>query len=107
MCRVLGLLRREGVWEILRNFRIVKGLATESNFDWRDFLRPGCLVAVVGLLLILGAIVGYALNTPGSEDMVENLQNRGGGIKYLGWLVVGIGCSILGALMAFVDFRRT
>ncbi len=84
----------------------MKGLVAESRFEWSYLLRPGCLIAFLGLLVILGSIIGYAFHAPGSDDMVESLQNRGGGIKYLSWLVLGVGCSILGALIAFVEFRR-
>lgn len=82
-------------------------LNPSSRFSLKDLLRPGCLVGSVGALIIAGCIFKYAWANH-NVDLVANpeMVATGGSIKAMVWLVVGIGVSLLGALLTYVDFTR-
>jgi len=82
-------------------------LNAASGFSWKDFLRPGCLIGLIGLLIIAISIVRYAWGNH-NVDLLANPEAvaAGGSVKIMVWLVVGIGVSIFGALLAYVDYSR-
>lgn len=79
----------------------------KTGFTWRDLLRPGCLIGLVGIAIILGSLIAYSFSNP-STDLVANPEavRPGGSIKMLVWMVGGVGVTIFGALIAFLEFRN-
>lgn len=79
-----------------------------ANWSWKDVFRPGCLLALLGATILLVCIVKYAWTNHG-VDLIENpeLANSGAGsIKTMVWMVIGVGMTLFGALLSYVDFTR-
>lgn len=78
-----------------------------ERFTIKDFFRPGCLIGTAGALLIAGCILKYAWANH-NVDLAANpeLVATGGSIKAMVWIVVGIGLSLFGALLTYIDFSR-
>jgi hypothetical protein len=74
-----------------------------EQFSWRDLLRPGCVLGLAGLTLILVAIVRTWWSTP--EDPLL-MTNTGSSVKMMVWMVVGVGITLFGALLSYLDFTR-
>lgn len=83
-------------------------LTPSSKFQLRDLLRPGVVIGGVGMLLIAFCIVKYAWSNHGI-DVVANpeLATQGTStVKTMVWMVCGVGLTLFGALLTFLDFTR-
>lgn len=78
-----------------------------ARFSWRDLLRPGCIVGLLGVAVMVVAVLKVAWSNH-NVDLAANpeLAASGGTVKMMVWLVVGIGMSIFGALLSYVDYSR-
>ena len=78
-----------------------------ARFGWRDLLRPGCLVALAGLVLMAVNLFS-AFWSQHRVDLNTNpeLVASGGTIKAMVWLVVGVGLVLLGALLSYLEYSR-
>ena len=78
-----------------------------ARFCWRDLLRPGCLVGLVGLAVMTVSIFKLAWANHNIDPTANpELLSGGGTVKTMVWLVVGIGTALFGALLSYVDYSR-
>lgn len=77
-----------------------------ERLSWRDFLRPGCLIGLVGLAIVAIAIVRtWWVSAPVGADALW-VNTTGSSIKMMVWMVVGVGLALFGALLSYVEFTR-
>lgn len=80
-----------------------------SKFRFKDLLlRPGCIVTVLGFIILAVAVAVYSHRT-GNVDYMnhpEQIARPGANIKIMVWMVGGIVTMIVGALLSFLDFTR-
>lgn len=78
-----------------------------SRFSARDLMRPGCLLGMLGLLIIGFAILRIAWGQHSADPNLDpTTMSTGTTVKSMVWLVSGIGLSIFGALVSYVDYSR-
>lgn len=80
-------------------------LNPSASFSVRDLMRPGCLVGVAGLLVIAFAAFRMAWGASTPDDGLE-IASSGKAVKQMVWLVVGVGVTIFGALLSYIDYKR-
>jgi hypothetical protein len=82
-------------------------LNPSARFSWRDLLRPGCLVGLTGVAVIALSVFKIAWSNH-NVDLATNPEMAAGGgtVKMMVWLVIGIGLSLLGALLSYVEYSR-
>ena len=83
-------------------------LTPDSRFQMRDILRPGPVIGVAGVLVLVFCIIGYAMNNH-NVDLIahpELASSSGSSIKYMVWMIGGVGLVLLGALLSFMDFSK-
>ena len=76
-----------------------------TKIQWMDFLRPGPIIGLLGLLVLLFCVIGYAWSNH-NVDLIANPElagSQGGSIKYMVWMMGGVGMVLLGALLSFLD----
>lgn len=80
----------------------------DGRLSWRDLLRPGPVLALVGLVVLGICIIGYAWNSYGVDPIAnpEVAASASGGVKYMLYMLIGVVMIIVGALLSFVDFSR-
>lgn len=75
----------------------------------RDLARPGCVLAIIGALILLIAI-GYTSFANREVDLMANpeLASRPGtSLRAMMWMVLGVVTLLTGALVSFVEFTRS
>lgn len=80
----------------------------QSRFQLRDLMRPGPVIAVIGLVMLTVSILAYAFSAP-SADLVAHPELAGSGassVKYLVWLVVSVCVVLFGAVLALLEFSK-
>lgn len=80
-------------------------LNPSARFSLRDLMRPGCVVGVIGLLIIAFAAFRMAWGAATPDDGLE-IASSGKAVKQMVWLVVGVGVTIFGALLSYIDYKR-
>lgn len=76
-----------------------------ARFSVRDLLRPGCLIGSVGLAVIAIAVFRMAWGAATPDDGME-IASSGKAVKQMVWLVMGVGTTIFGALISYVEYKR-
>lgn len=80
-------------------------LNPSARFSVQDLLRPGCLIGVAGLLVIAFAVFRMAWGASTPDDGME-IASSGKAVKQMVWLVAGVGITIFGALISYVEYKR-
>ena len=80
-------------------------LNPSARFSVGDLMRPGCLIGVAGLLVIAFAVFRMAWGASTPDDGME-IASSGKAVKQMAWLVAGVGITIFGALISYVEYKR-
>ncbi|MBX3170374.1 MAG: hypothetical protein KF760_23410 [Candidatus Eremiobacteraeota bacterium] len=80
-------------------------LNPSARFSVRDLMRPGCLVGLTGLLIIAFAVFRLAWGASTPDDGLE-IASSGKAVKQMVWLVTGVGLTLFGALLSYVEYKR-
>lgn len=77
-----------------------------AAFSARDLLRPGCLLGLAGLLTLAVAIfrTAWGANTPELDGL--EIASSGKAVKQMVWMVAGVGLTLFGALLSYLDYKR-
>ena len=83
----------------------MQDLNPSASFSIRDLMRPGCLIGTAGLVVIAIAIfrMAWGASTP---DEGLDFASSGKSVKQMVWLVMGVGTTIFGALISYVEYKR-
>jgi hypothetical protein len=82
-------------------------LDDKAKLSWKDFLRPGCLLGLAGIGIILFNVIRYWWSTPNVDMLGDGeLASPAGSLKAMVWLVVGVGLTLGGALLSYIEFTR-
>ena len=81
-------------------------LNPSSQFSIRDFMRPGCLLGIAGLLILALAILrmAWGANTPDPDGL--EIASSSKAVKQMVWMVAGVGLTIFGALLSYLEYKR-
>ncbi len=80
-----------------------------TKFSWKDFLlKPGCILTLIGLVILLVSIGIYSVKTGNVDYMAnpEQIARPAANIKIMVWMVGGIVTVIAGAFWSFLEFAR-
>lgn len=80
----------------------------QTRFQLGDLMRPGPVIATVGLVMLTISIVAYAFSAP-SADLVAHPELAGSGassVKYLVWMVASVCVVLFGAVLALLEFSK-
>jgi hypothetical protein len=80
-------------------------LNPSARFSIRDLMRPGCLIGTAGLIVIAIAVFRMAWGASTPDDGME-IASSGKAVKQMVWLVMGVGTTIFGALISYVEYKR-
>ena len=81
-------------------------LTPTARFSIRDFMRPGCVLGIAGLLILAFAILrmAWGANTPDADGL--EIASSSKAVKQMVWMVAGVGVTIFGALLSYLDYKR-
>jgi len=81
-------------------------LNPSATFSVRDFMRPGCLLGMAGLLILGFAILrmAWGANHPDPDGL--EIASSSQAVKQMVWMVAGVGLTIFGALLSYLDYKR-
>ncbi|MBN9417381.1 MAG: hypothetical protein J0I12_18180 [Candidatus Eremiobacteraeota bacterium] len=83
----------------------MQDLNPSAPFSFRDLLRPGCLIGLAGLLVIAFAVFGMIWGASTPDEGME-IASSGKAVKQMVWMVVGVGTTIFGALICYLEYKR-
>jgi hypothetical protein len=83
-------------------------LTPSSRFSWRDLLRPGPILAILGIVVLAVTVTLYSWGHRAVDPLAnpEMLANNGTDLKYMLWMMGGVGLLLSGALLSFLDFQK-
>ncbi|MBS2038230.1 hypothetical protein JST97_24810 [bacterium] len=81
-------------------------LTPTARFSLRDLMRPGCLLGLAGLLILAVAVFRTAWGASSPDPDGLEIASSGHAVKQMVWMVVGVGVTLFGALMSYVEYKR-
>ena len=81
-------------------------LSPTARFSIRDMMRPGCILGIAGVLILAFAILRTAWGASHPDPDGLELADSGQTVKQMVWMVVGVGVTIFGALLSYIEYKR-